>query len=198
MSAEDNASSAVPKVLVFDLDGCVWDPEMYELWGGGGSPFSALKDGNLTDRSGTTVRLLGDVRRIMYEFKTDPAWSNSVIAVASSCDEPNWARECIQKFVIGYDDKYKLKDVFSSNHIEIYKKSKDHHLKSIQDKCSSGTSFRDMIFFDNQYDNCKAVSKLGATVVYTPNGVTRKSFEEGLKKFPSPGEIIGPKRTGYL
>ena len=29
-------------MLVFDLDGCCWDPEMYELWGGG-SPFTQAK-----------------------------------------------------------------------------------------------------------------------------------------------------------
>jgi hypothetical protein len=34
-SSSTNASS--PRVLVFDLDGCVWDPEMYELYGG--APF---------------------------------------------------------------------------------------------------------------------------------------------------------------
>ena len=32
----------LPKALVFDLDGCCWDPEMYELWGGG-SPFQENK-----------------------------------------------------------------------------------------------------------------------------------------------------------
>ena len=35
-----NTMTALPKVVVFDLDGCVWDPEMYELWGGG-APFKA-------------------------------------------------------------------------------------------------------------------------------------------------------------
>ena len=30
----------VPKLMVFDLDGCLWDPEMYELIGCGGSPFT--------------------------------------------------------------------------------------------------------------------------------------------------------------
>ena len=35
-----NIMTALPKVIVFDLDGCVWDPEMYELWGGG-APFKA-------------------------------------------------------------------------------------------------------------------------------------------------------------
>ena len=32
----------LPKAFVFDLDGCCWDPEMYELWGGG-SPFKENK-----------------------------------------------------------------------------------------------------------------------------------------------------------
>ena len=33
-------------------DGCVWDPEMYELWGGGGAPFKQNKDGTLIDKAG--------------------------------------------------------------------------------------------------------------------------------------------------
>ena len=34
-----------------------------------------------------------------------------------------------------------------------------------------------MIFFDNQMNNCNTVSSIGVTVVYTPEGVTRKAFE---------------------
>ena len=49
-----------PAAVIFDLDGCLWDPEMYELWGGG-APFSDNGDGTLSDRSGVTVRLLGAV-----------------------------------------------------------------------------------------------------------------------------------------
>ena len=187
----------LPKVLVFDLDGCVWDPEMYELWGGGGAPFNVQKDGTLSDRAGTIIQLLGEVRQIMFEFKSDAVWSSSVIAVASSCDEPTWARECIQKFPVGQNDQYKLKDVFSPDHIEIYKSSKDHHLRNIQKKCGDSVSLKDMIFFDNQYGNCQTVAKLGVTVVYTPDGVTRKAFDEGLRCFPAPGQILGPKRREY-
>jgi hypothetical protein len=47
----------LPRCLVFDLDGCVWDPEMYELWGGGGAPFKANKDGTLSDKAGGYGRL---------------------------------------------------------------------------------------------------------------------------------------------
>ena len=103
------AARKIPKVFVFDLDGCCWDPEMYELWGGG-SPFSENKDGTLTDRSGTRVRLLGDVKNILYELKTDPQYKDSIVAVASTCDEPDWGRECIRKFPVG--GGLKMFDVF--------------------------------------------------------------------------------------
>ena len=34
------------------------------------------------------------------------------------------------------------------------------------------------------------VAKLGVTVSYTPNGVTRKDFNKVLAAFPAPGKII--------
>jgi len=183
----------LPRCLVFDLDGCVWDPEMYELWGNGGAPFKQNKDGTLSDRAGTRVRLLGDVKNIMNEFATKPQWKQCKICVASSCDEPAWARECISKFDIG--DGLKLADVFDSDNIEIYKKSKDAHLNAICRK--TGVPLQEMIFFDNQTNNCQTVSKIGVTVVYTPDGVTREAFQEGLDKYPAPGQIIGPKSRGF-
>ena len=76
--------SKLPKVLVFDLDGCLWEPEMYELlYGTGGAPFHIEKDGNLTDKCGNHITLIGDVRDIMYELKTNPKWTNTKVAIAS-------------------------------------------------------------------------------------------------------------------
>ena len=49
---------ARPKVVVFDLDGCVWYPEMYMLWGGG-APFNTQPNGDLKDRSGSKCYLMG-------------------------------------------------------------------------------------------------------------------------------------------
>ena len=46
----------LPKVVVFDLDGCVWEPEMYEL--AGGAPFKVKKNGNLKVKSGQFFSLL--------------------------------------------------------------------------------------------------------------------------------------------
>eukprot|EP01050_Picozoa_sp_SAG11_P045448 SAG11_NODE_22669_length_402_cov_0.851485_1_plen_53_part_00 len=44
-AAAADVISKLPRVIVFDLDACCWEPEMYQLgsWGsvdGGGSPFT--------------------------------------------------------------------------------------------------------------------------------------------------------------
>ena len=37
----------------------------------------------------------------MHDLKTNPKWSDTKVAVASCCDEPSWAAECIRKFGVG-------------------------------------------------------------------------------------------------
>ena len=83
-----------PKAVVFDLDGCLWAPDMYMLWGGG-APFTVRSDGDLDDSSGRRVYLLGCVRDLLFELKTDPKWEGAIVAVASCTDEPFWAQECM-------------------------------------------------------------------------------------------------------
>lgn len=67
MAAAGGGFGALPKLVVFDLDGCVWYPEMYMLWGGG-SPFQLdPSTGDLKDCSGKRTYLMGAVRQIMHE-----------------------------------------------------------------------------------------------------------------------------------
>ena len=64
----------LPKLLVFDLDGCLWEPEMYELYGG--SPFSLRpNDGDLTDKSGTHIKM--DLTDLLREGETSCTRQNS-------------------------------------------------------------------------------------------------------------------------
>ncbi|XP_040572205.1 magnesium-dependent phosphatase 1 [Lepeophtheirus salmonis] len=183
--------SSCPKVFTFDLDGCVWEPEMYELWGGGGAPFKTTNDGEtLVDKGGNIVHLLGDTRLIMKELKQNPLYKDAQINVASRCDEPSWARECIKKFKI--EDGLYLSDVFQN--MEIYKGNKTTHLKAIAKHCN--VDLKEIIFFDNEVQHCYDVSKIGVTAVHTPNGLTKKLFDEGLSKYPlTSGEIVNdPKK----
>ncbi len=68
---------------------------MYQLWGGGGAPFTyADGENECIDRAGTRVRLLGAVPEVVEEVG---AWGGR-IAIASRTDEPEWAREILGKF----------------------------------------------------------------------------------------------------
>lgn len=93
-------ADGLPKAVVFDLDGCLWYPDMYMLWGGG-APFTVRDDGDLDDSAGARTYLLGAVRSVLYELKTDARWDGVVLAVASCTDEPSWAQECMHKFEVG-------------------------------------------------------------------------------------------------
>eukprot|EP00971_Amphidinium_carterae_P230690 4578069-Amphidinium_carterae.1 len=172
----------LPKVIAFDLDGTLWSPEMYELWGRGGAPFTATDNGQrVYDRSGTEVQLLGMTRTLLEELSATEVVQGGgcTLAIASSCDEPNWARECMRlfRFTSGKRTMNELLPVQ-----EIYKApSKAVHFKRIQEK--TGAEFEDMIFLDNQMDNIEAVRRLGVHCIYTPDGVTPEAWTAGLKQW---------------
>jgi magnesium-dependent phosphatase 1 len=64
------------------------------------------------------------------------------------------------------------------HHEEIYVANKQTHFRNLHKK--TGIPFHHMLFFDNEYGNIEDVSKLGVTCFYTPNGITRDHFHEGL------------------
>ena len=47
----------------------------------------------------------------------------------------------------------------------------------------SGLEFSDMMFFDNEIRNVRSVASLGVHCVFTPDGLTTASWEEGLRKY---------------
>ena len=91
------ASMALPKAVVFDLDGCLWDPEMYMLSWRGGAPFEPDGDAMLS-QSGERVVLLGAARDILRQLRTTDDWSATKVAISSRTDEPAWAAELLDKF----------------------------------------------------------------------------------------------------
>jgi magnesium-dependent phosphatase 1 len=174
-----------PKLFAFDLDGCLWSPEMFELWDSGGAPFTAHNDGKfLTDKKGTRIELLGASRRILEEITSSDRFrsGNVKIAYVSESDEPAWAMECLRKFTIS-EGQASL-DSFGAV-IEIYKarKDKSDHLKAVHAK--TGIAFRDMLFFDNEPSNIEDVARLGVVGVPCPDGLTLNVFRSGLKEFGS-------------
>ena len=187
------AYDTLPKAVVFDLDGCLWYPDMYMLWSGGGPPFAVRDDRDLDSVSGTRVYLLGDVRNILYALKTDPFYSDVAVGIASCTDEPGWARECLQKFEVGpAGSGVMLGDCVRPDMIEIFKDTKQTHLKNIAK--TVGCDLEEILFFDNERGNCMDVAAIGTSVAFVPEGVTAKSWESALERFPEPGEIFDNRK----
>ena len=76
---------------------------MFELWGGG-APFtqeSTAPNNTLRDARNTKVRFLGDAHECWAHLhRRMLAGEDLLVGVASRCDEPAWARECLRKFIV--------------------------------------------------------------------------------------------------
>eukprot|EP00403_Amphidinium_massartii_P029245 CAMPEP_0178391178 /NCGR_PEP_ID=MMETSP0689_2-20121128/11030_1 /TAXON_ID=160604 /ORGANISM="Amphidinium massartii, Strain CS-259" /LENGTH=151 /DNA_ID=CAMNT_0020011715 /DNA_START=69 /DNA_END=520 /DNA_ORIENTATION=+ len=145
----------LPRVIVFDLDGTLWEPEMYMIRGG--SPFRTTDNGNrVFDRRGEEVELLGKTREILETLAGCDAVKDgrSTLAVASTCDEPEWARECLRLFRFR-EGKLTMSEILPVQ--EIYgAHSKVVHFERIRKQ--TGADYEDMIFLDNQMNNINAVA----------------------------------------
>ena len=169
--------AAKPKVVVFDLDGCLWDPEMFMLSWRGGAPFTPDGDAMLA-QSGERVVLLGAAREVLREIRTTDDWSATKVAISSRTDEPAWAAELLDKFRV---DDMVLGSCFDAR--EITKESKSSHFRRLKERWAC--DYEDMLFFDNEYGNCREISSLGVTVAFSPEGVTGDVWAEAVAAFPS-------------
>ncbi|KAG2488485.1 hypothetical protein HYH03_012989 [Edaphochlamys debaryana] len=183
-------STALPKLVAFDLDGTLWWPEMYML--DGGAPFRRdPKTGAVYDRRNEQIELMGASEAVLRELATDPKWADTEVAYVSRTEYPEWAIPCLKAFVIAEaDGKRPLKTMYDlSAHQEIYPGSKVTHFRKIHKE--SGIPYDEMIFYDNESWNCKECSKLGIHCVYTPRGLTRDSWERGLADYAAAKAATG-------
>lgn len=170
---------SVPRLIAFDLDGTIWYPDMYMLWGGG-SPFQ-IEDSagsRLLDRNGKSVKLLGICSSLFEELATEPRWKETKLAWVSCTDEPDWAAECLSKFktISGIS----IESVVHSS--QIFKDDKRTHFRRLKELFPS-ISYDEMLFFDNEMGNIRSVSKLGVRCVHCPHGITREAWQQGLSLF---------------
>ena len=171
-----NCGSKLPKLIAFDLDGTLWNPEMYQLWGSGGSPFIVDNEGTMRDCGGVQVSLIGETKQILRELQSEK-WKKTKVAYVSCTDEPVWADELLRKFELG--SSMTLKSVCDFE--EIYKANKQRHFISLKDR--SGCEFSEMLFFDNERGNCTQVGTLGVKCVFCPDGLTAEAWREGMLMF---------------
>ncbi|KAI9338174.1 magnesium-dependent phosphatase-1 [Obelidium mucronatum] len=181
---EDAPSANVPKLIVFDLDGTVWWPEMYMLPGG---PFRAdPKTGNVfcgKPNNPTPVYLLEQTRPIMQLLMHDPQFAHSELAISSCTDEPSWAQECLRLMEV--EPGVSVKSRF--RYEQISKTSKRNHFIALQKQ--TGLAFKEMIFFDNERGRVNEVRPLGVTAVYCPDGLTMDVWNKGIAEWKNNQEL---------
>lgn len=183
--SHDEATEDLPRVIIFDLDGTLWNPELYQMYRG--PPFQAHPSNpNIAvGQSGNHVQLIGESRAVLHTLATDPRWSKTHLAISSTCDRVPWAHELLSLFTIedASGRKVSLKSIFKDR-MEIYYacKAEQHRtiMKKIRATDPTVTTFREMLFFDNQRDNIESVSSLGVACYYCPRGMVPGTFQKGL------------------
>ena len=141
-----------PRVVVFDLDACCWTPEMYQIGRGAPFKYDAAKC-EATASGGDKVQLLGDVRAIWGELHSSELWRQTEVAIASRCDEPQWALELLSKFQV--IPGVSMIEVANQRLVQIHSGNKKTHFAEISK--ASGVAFADMLFFDDDPWNIEQV-----------------------------------------
>jgi magnesium-dependent phosphatase 1 len=191
---------------VFDLDFCVWSPEMYELSHVPtdadiirGSLGDGVGNGVVAVRSGSeTIKIFPAALKVMQEYHAG-LYPNMRIAAASSADTPKAvkigrAAMALLEIVPGVT----LREVFNigwepgfEGNLQIGRTpplSSDKsqtHFPFLKDQ--TGIEYSGMLYFDdcNWGDHCSKVMNgcPGVVAVRTPNGLQRNEWEEGLATY---------------
>ena len=187
-------SNGILRLVVFDLDYTVWQPEMYQLYGSprlarvpkGLCPIvrqesmTTSDDMILVDKEKTPIRVFEGAAYALQEINRLRSDGHDIhAAVASRTDQEEWAHTCMKHLQL--PDGTTLSDCFQDR-IEIdCMRDKTHHIRRLEKK--TGIPLHEMCFFDNEHWNIECVRKIGVLSLYTPDGMTRRAWKEALKAF---------------
>lgn len=169
-------AKALPKLIVYDLDDTVWFPELYMI---SGAPFTKLDAGHVADIRGEIVGVYPAARAAMSLVREHDMFRlrGTQIAVASRTHRGKWARWLM--------DAFELEDGVPMSRavrwVDIASGSKVHHFARLREL--SGACYTEMLFFDNERQNCVEVANLGVRTVYCNGGFTADAWRRGLRLF---------------
>ncbi|GMI43662.1 hypothetical protein TrCOL_g6392 [Triparma columacea] len=187
------APKALPKMIVFDLDDCLWTPEMYTLPNKPTKPILGRLQGDAGEGvtgvqcsgGGPTVSLFPDALTILQRLYTEreTTYKDTLFAVASSSEEPSYSRSCLENLDIfpgvKMNSLFPYQQIGRTGRLTSRKTTHFDELK----KSVPHVEFDSMLFFDdcNWGDHVGDLnSARGVIGVRTPTGLTCAQFEEGL------------------
>lgn len=173
----------LPSLIVFDLDACIWTPEMYELHTAP-TAYDAAAGGVRAGRD--TVKLFHGSATVLRRLLTDPRFASVKIAAASSTNEPQYAATCLAALPADSSGEREERVCDLIDFREIYPASKgQNHFPALHK--ASGVPYDGMLFFDDcgYVDNCADVVLHcpGVACVRTPHGLTEAAFDAALAAF---------------
>ena len=166
-------SSLLPTIIVFDLDDCLWTPEMHELSGMPSIPVEGPHDPN--DPEESTLGIIGmkvpsqknssqwrggghsddeeivelypGARLVLRELAMNPIYKHVQLAVASTSLEPSYSMTCIDGIEIV--EGVSLRSMLS--YVQVGREGKlstrkTNHFQLIQEE-SGGVPYAEMLFF---------------------------------------------------
>lgn len=120
------------------------------------------------------------VKGILYALKD----KGIDVAVASRSPTPDIAKTFLDK--LGIQSMFVAQEIFSSwTH-------KTEHFQRIHRR--TRIPYTDMLFFDDEDRNIKAVKAMGVTSILVGNGVNQQAFRQGLMEFSQNSRA--PDKTG--
>lgn len=186
----------LPSMIVFDLDDCLWSPEMYTLRDRPSIPIEGIIDdknrhrgivGMQVPRNGPIVRLFSEAREILQELTTNPTYKDITLGLASSSEEPTYSWSCLEGIEIVPGTV--MKDLFSYAQIgrsAPLSSRKTTHFSLLHRE--SSIPYHQMLFYDdcNWGDHVADVYQtFGVPGQRTPRGLTWVDFINGLDHFHS-------------
>mmetsp|Transcript_8981 Transcript_8981/g.10387 ORF Transcript_8981/g.10387 Transcript_8981/m.10387 type:complete len:202 (+) Transcript_8981:41-646(+) len=183
----------LPEMIVFDLDDCLWSPEMHELYGlpsilirektdNGENCVVGIKVPNSNDQ---TVRLFDGARKALYQLATDITYNDVILAAASTSLEPTYSHACLKALEIL--PGLSLQSMFTFSQIGRTGRltsRKTGHFKLLNEE--SGVPYEKMLFFDdcNWDDHVGILGRsLGVVGQRTPRGLQYSEFKQGLDQY---------------
>ncbi|KHJ32793.1 putative magnesium-dependent phosphatase [Erysiphe necator] len=162
----------LPKMIIFDLDYTLW-PLWIDTHITPPIRSSSNHDG-VRDATGQTYKFYKDVPDILTAIKH----CGIKIGIASRTSAPDLGEKILNIIHIKSKNGESKKANEFFDYKEIYPGSKITHFKKLHQ--SSGISYREMLFFDDERRN-KNVESLGVTMYLLEDGMSINEFDNGIR-----------------
>jgi len=199
-SFKTKKDALMPTMIVFDLDDCLWSPEMYTLRAKPSIPVEGDLNSDPTLReserekgtvgmkvppNGPTVRLFDGARKALREIVFDPKYEGVILAAASSSEEPSYSHACLEGIEVlpglFLRDMIQYDQIGRTGHLTSRKTT---HFRALHEE--SNVPYNEMLFFDdcNWGDHCADVTaNFGVVSQRTPRGMQLSEFHAGIDKY---------------